>query len=246
MNRVLPWFVLCGLIACQGPAPSPPAPETAPAATPAARPDRQVLIASRPAQATVWFEDAQVGQTPMKMLIRGNTNVVLEKAGYLRQAVLIPAEGNPSMIVDLVPAGPAPTAGHDTPQTPAPSAAPQPPRDPVAAGKPAKHKARRRAPADEDQASAPRAQPLPDEEPDRNAVPPGPEPKKTNYTTMKQIKRAVRAGTITRSQYRTYQSEIRRKRTVELEAAEQEYRARRLSRGQYKQRVRTIKLKYEG
>ena len=63
---------------------------------------------------------------------------------------------------------------------------------------------------------------------------------------MRQIKQAYRAGTITKQDYRRYQQAIRRKRAVELEAAERSYRAGQLSREQYKLNVRKIKLKYEG
>ncbi len=69
---------------------------------PAQEADREILIASRPSEAQVLLKDAVVGTTPMKMLIRDDTNVVLKKDGYVRQAVMITRNSDPNMVIELV------------------------------------------------------------------------------------------------------------------------------------------------
>jgi hypothetical protein len=68
----------------------------------------------------------------------------------------------------------------------------------------------------------------------------------SGYTTMRQIKTAYRDGTISRADYDHYKGLINRRRAVDLEKAKRDFRAGRMTEGQYKQRVRAIKDRYEG
>ncbi len=65
--------------------------------------DTSVLIASQPSDAKIILKGAHVGNTPMKLLVRGDTNVVLEKEGFVKHALLITPKSDPNLVVQLVP-----------------------------------------------------------------------------------------------------------------------------------------------
>jgi hypothetical protein len=73
-----------------------------------------------------------------------------------------------------------------------------------------------------------------------------PPPKKTEYTTMRQIKDAVRAGQITKAEYSSWQGIIRQKRQAEFDATRKDLEAHKITKAQYEEKIRAIKLKYEG
>lgn len=194
---------------------------------------KEVMIASKPGEATIVIGASVVGETPMKLLISGNTNIVLKKEGYVRQAIMVNQKTGPNLVVSLIPeevsedpeSAPAPTrsrgyarkttpsqkkATEDTPSSPAPEA-------------------QRREPAP--------AQPKPAVTPAARA---------NTYDTMQELKVAMSAGTIDRNQYRVHQGKIRAKRAAELEELKRDYRERKISKDEYNTRAREIRVKYEG
>jgi hypothetical protein len=214
--------------------------------------DKEVLIASQPTGAKILLKGAEVGATPMKLLIRTDTNVVLEKEGFLRQALMLTPKSDPNVVVTLVPAEGGIAPAVDPAAAGAPPAAD--PGSQKASGKGSKKpdkaddKPAGEAPAaagaaDTDTAASGTAAPPATETPATGAPPAA---KKTEYATMRQIKEALHAGKITKQEYSYWQGIIRQKRQAEYDAARKDLRDRKLTDAQYEERIRAIKLKYEG
>lgn len=66
------------------------------------------------------------------------------------------------------------------------------------------------------------------------------------YSTMRQIKEALRAGTITRQDYARYQAEIRQKLAAEYDTLKRDLRARKITKREYETKIVETKRKYEG
>jgi ubiquitin len=214
---------------------------------PAGAADRQVLVASVPPGATVILKGAPVGETPMKLLVRDETNLILEKEGYVRQAVLITPTSDPNLVVELEPAGEEGAA--EEPAEVDPGEASEGPVAGKAAGSSKKKPS----------GDATKTEPGPEKAPaDPVAPEPAPEPeaktppassggaKDKVYTTMRQLKDDLAKGIITRDDYRKWQAEIRKKRAADLEALERDLRERKITKAEYEAKAREIKLKYEG
>jgi len=244
-------LALC--LGCQeDPHPKPAANVTVRPATPAI--DKEVLVASQPSDAEVFLKGAKVGTTPMKLLVRGDTNLILEKEGYVKQALLITPKSNPNLVVELVPSGDESEA--QAPEEVAPEEAGEDAREEEqkkaderrGSGKKGKKSGKEGAgdEANDDGAAetGTAAAPELETEPEKEAAPA--KPKKKTYTTMRQLKEDLSKGIITRQEFRKWQGEIRKKRSVDLQAAEKAYRAGEMTRDEYRKKVREIKLKYEG
>jgi hypothetical protein len=63
---------------------------------------------------------------------------------------------------------------------------------------------------------------------------------------MRQLKQALAAGQITRDEFRQWQRKLHQMRAAELEKLKQDYRNDKISKAEYNQKAREIKLKYEG
>jgi hypothetical protein len=206
--------------------------------------DKEVLIATQPTGAKILLKGAEVGASPMKLLIRGDTNVVLEKEGYVRQALMLTPKSDPNVVVTLVPAEGAVAAADPAPETAA--AADQ--ESAKASGKTGKkttgkteEKAGDKTAEGADTTGAPAVAPAPPPAPT-----PPPQPAKVEYTTMRQIKDAYHAGKITKSEYSYWQGIIRQKREAEFEAAKKDLKAHVITDSQYDEKIRAIRVKYEG
>ena len=66
------------------------------------------------------------------------------------------------------------------------------------------------------------------------------------YSTMRQIKDALKAKQITKEEYRTYQQEIRKNRQVEYDALKADLRAGTITEREYKEKINACRKKYEG
>lgn len=77
------------------------------------------------------------------------------------------------------------------------------------------------------------------------ATPP-PVAKPKPYSTMMEIKQALRKGTITRQQYAQYQTQIRKNLNAEYDALKRDLRARKITKHEYKLKMAAVKRKYEG
>lgn len=231
------------LAACQPEPAPPPAPAPAPApAAPAdeADADKEVLVATEPSGATVILKGAEVGTTPMKLLVRGNTNVVLDKEGYVKQALMITPESDPNLVITLVPSGEAEEEEDEGAAGPTATAK-------KGKGKKGKDEAEAE-PAEEkpaEAAAAPAEKP-PEEKPAEAAPAPPPPPKKKNYTNMRQLRQALANGEITHAEAKQWQNKFKQMRAAEYEKAKQDYEDDKLTKAEYKQKLREIKLKYEG
>ena len=206
---------------------------------PAPTVDKEVLVASQPSEATVVLKGAKVGETPMKLLIRGDTNIILEKEGYVQQALMITPKSEPNMVVTLVPLDGAEPAEDDE----------EVEQEEAASSTAKKKKSIKKKTGGND--PAPSADTGEEDEKDKVVEsPPSPAPetktKKPSYNTMAQIKKAIREGKITKAEFRKYQAEIRRKRAAEVEATKKAYQQGKLTKAQYKEKIRSIKIKYEG
>ncbi len=202
--------------------------------------DKEVLVASQPSEATVILKGAKVGVTPMKLLVRGDTNIILKKEGYVQQALMITPKSEPNLVVTLVPLDGVEAEQDDDDEA----------EQEEAASRTAKKKKSTKK-------KTGGAEPAPStdtgEEDEKDEVvpsPPSPSPetktKKPSYNTMAQIKKAIREGKITKAEFRNYQAEIRRKRAVEIDATKKAYQQGKLTKAQYKEKIRSIKIKYEG
>ena len=194
--------------------------------------DQEVLIATVPDGADVMLGGARVGVTPFRMLVRGNTNVVLEKAGYVRQALLITPESEPNMVVELVADESAAAAGEEEP-----AAAGDGSRTAVKKGKTGGADGETEPPAGEEATKEPEA-PAPE-----SAVT---KAKAKAYETMSELKRDLRAGSISKDDYRHWQQVIRDKRAAELVKLKQDLAAGKLTKAEYEAKAKQIKNKYEG
>lgn len=234
------------LIAACTPEPPPPQPQPAPVAqAPADSPDadKEVLIATEPAGAKVILKNAEVGTTPMKLLVRGNTNVVLEKEGYVKQALMITPDSEPNLVITLVPSGETPKDAEDAVEAGGASA-----------GMAKKGKGKKGGEAEEAPAEAaaePEAQPAEAAEAEKQPaltkpdIKP-PEPKKKSYSNMRQLKQALASGEITHAEAKQWQNKLKQMRAAEYEKAKQDYEDDKLTKAEYKQKIREIKIKYEG
>ena len=218
--------------------------------------DKEVLIASQPSQAKVLLQGAEVGATPMKMLIRGDTNVVLEKEGYVRQALMLTQKSDPNVVVTLVPSGAAAATETATETAPAAVATDEASAQ-KSTDKSSSHKSGEKTAAKEGASTAPPAanptEPAPaatlpaETQPAPAATPAAPAtPKKTEYSNMRQIKEAYREGSITRSEYDHWQGIIRKNREAEYDATKKDLREGKITETQYKEKIRAIRAKYEG
>jgi hypothetical protein len=236
-------LVAVAIAACT-PEPPPPQPQPAPVAQePADSPDadKEVLVATEPAGAKVILKGAEVGTTPMKLLVRGNTNVVLDKEGYVKQALMITPDSEPNLVITLVPSGEAPA------ETEAEGEASAAPASMAKKGKGKKGKEGEEAPAEpEAQPAETAAAEEKPAEPAPVAPPPEPKPKKKSYSNMRQLKQALAAGEITHAEAKQWQHKFKQMRAAEFEQAKQDYEDDKLTKAQYKQKIREIKLKYEG
>jgi hypothetical protein len=206
--------------------------------------DKEVLIATQPTGAKILLKGAEVGASPMKLLIRGDTNVVLEKEGYVRQALMLTPKSDPNVVVTLVPtdgavAEPAPetaVAGVDTGSSKTPGkTGKKTGKTGDDAGDKTAESAGTTGAAVTEAAPPPAAAPTPP-----------PQPAKVEYTTMRQIKDAYHAGKITKSEYSYWQGIIRQKRQAEFDATKKDLKAHVITEAQYDEKIRAIKLKYEG
>jgi hypothetical protein len=202
--------------------------------------DREVLVVSQPEDASAFFNGRRVGQTPMKFLIRDDTNLVLEKEGYIRQALLLNSKSAPTVVVKLVkthgglPLVHPQAIGGDSPIIE--KSAPVPP-------KPHKKFKREAEPIETAQNT-----PIPPPQNMETGTTPLPAPsqKIIDYQTMREIKTALRQGMISKVQYRQIQAKIREKRAADISALRKALDERKITRDQYNRLARKIKLKYEG
>jgi hypothetical protein len=234
-------FAAALIAACQPEAPPPPAPvpQPAPAAEePAPDADKEVLVATEPAGAKVILKGAEVGTTPMKLLVRGNTNVVLEKEGYVKQALMITPESEPNMIIKLEPAGEGEAEAEVAPTGVTATA--------KKGGKGKKGKAGDEAATEDKPAETAAAET--EEKPAETApaAAPAPTPKKKSYTNMKQLKQDYHAGKITKADFAYWQSILKQKRAKEIGQLKADYKAGKITKIEYKQKANAIKQKYEG
>jgi hypothetical protein len=254
MNRAL-MIAATALAALCGCSNEPQAPQSLAVAVtaPQEAADKEVLIASQPSQAKVLLKGAEVGATPMKLLIRGDTNVVLEKEGYVRQALMLTQKSDPNVVVTLVPSGEAAASSTE----PAAVATAETNAQKSSSEKSSSHKSGEKTAAEGSTTSAQPAAPATEPasaatppaaaEPAPAATPAAPAtPKKTEYSNMRQIKEAYRAGTISRSEYDTWQGIIRKNREAEYEATKKDLRENKITETQYKEKIRAIRAKYEG
>jgi hypothetical protein len=201
--------------------------------------DKEVLIATQPTGAKILLKGAEVGATPMKLLIRGDTNVVLEKEGYVRQALMLTPKSDPNVVVTLVPADGA--AAEPAPEVAAAAIDPGSPKTSGKTGKKTSGKTEDKVAEGAGTSDAPAVEPAPPPAPT-----PPPPPAKVEYTTMRQIKDALKAGKITKAEYSAWQGIIRQKRQAEFDAAKKDLRDHKITENQYEDLIRAIKIKYEG
>jgi len=210
---------------------------------PQADADKEVLIASQPTGAKILLKGAEVGATPMKLLIRDDTNVVLEKDGYVKQALMLTPKSDPNVVVTLVPSGEEVAAAEVAP-TAAPAEADKAPK--AGAAKAGGKKTGKEEDGAGTATGTGAAEPAPaPAEPPKEAAP-EPPPKPAGYTTMRQIKDAYRAGKITKADYNYWQGIIRQKRQAEFDQVKKDLRDGKITEAQYEERIRAIKAKYEG
>jgi hypothetical protein len=234
-GTTLPWLLVCALaLACNAP---PPTEGPGAGAAPAAHADQEVLIATVPAGADVLLSGAKVGVTPFKMLVRGNTNILLEKAGYVRQAVLITPESEPNLVVELV-ADPSRGADEAVERD-------EDGDDGVGAADRKTARAKTGGGKAPSAGEEPAAEP---EAPETNKAEPAPvqKAKAKAYDNMTDLKRDLRAGLITDADYRRWQQDIRERRAEELNKLKADLAAGKVTKAEYEARARQIKLKYEG
>lgn len=197
--------------------------------------DKEVLIATVPTDAKILLKGAEVGSTPMKLLIRDDTNVVIEKEGFVRQALMLTPKSDPNVVVTLVPAeGAAAEPATVEPDSQKPTTKTTKKTDKT--GDKPKEEA-----IGEGGAAATETTPPPDPPP--TATPPQ---AKTEYTTMRQIKDALHAGKITKAEYSHWQGIIRQKRQAEYDATRKALEEKKITKADYEAKIRAIKLKYEG
>jgi hypothetical protein len=218
-----------------GPAPVQPARPGAPSE--AKNADQEVLIATVPDGADVMLAGAKVGVTPFRMLVRGNTNVVLEKAGYVRQALLITPESEPNMVVELVADATASADGETEPAAEGAGSKTAVKKVDKEKGKTGGAEGATEPPAGDGATKEPEA-PAPE-----SAVS---KAKGKVYETMAELKQDLRAGRITEADYRRWQAEIREKRAAELVQLKNDYAAGKLTKAEYAAKAKQIKNKYEG
>ena len=100
-------------------------------------------------------------------------------------------------------------------------------------------------PVGSDQASTVAVTPIP---PTQDVTPPQlpPETAVPLYSTMRQIKNALKAQQITKEEYRTYQQAIRKNRREEYDTLKAELRAGTITEREYKEKINACRKKYEG
>jgi len=64
-------------------------------------PAKEILIATKPAGATVYLASAKAGTTPMKITVSKETKIEVKKEGYISQGILLSAESDHNLVVDL-------------------------------------------------------------------------------------------------------------------------------------------------
>jgi len=205
--------------------------------------DKEVLIATQPSGAKILLKGAEVGASPMKLLIRGDTNVVLEKEGYVRQALMLTPKSDPNVVVTLVPAEGA--AAEPTPETVAAAVGPGSTKTSGKTSKKTTGKTEGKVEEKPAEGAGTTGTGVTEVAPP--TPPPTPPPAaKTEYTTMRQIKNAYSAGKITKTEYSYWQGIIRQKRQAEFDATKKDLAAHKITKAQYEETIRAIKLKYEG
>jgi len=239
-------FVLLFFSGCSN---DPEVPQAVAIATsiPVEKADQEVLIASNPAGAQVLLKNAEVGKTPMKLLVRGDTNVVLKKEGYVEQAIMITPKSDPNIVVDLVESSvvdsvvkPVVVEMAAVPDTGAESGKRESPYH-----KKSKSKSRSKLESSAEPKPEPELKPEPEPELVNTAPAVAPAAKPT-YNTMRELKNAIRAREITKAEYRMYQKSIRNKRTKEYGEVKAKYSAGKITKAEYKQQIKAIRIKYEG
>jgi hypothetical protein len=193
----------------------------------AASPARQVqvVIASKPAGASVLLQGARVGETPVTLQVKEDTNLVLELDGYVRQALLVTPDGRPNHVVELIPApasGCCPCAAEGAAPNAVAGAGARPAAKPPAAS----------TASTSSTATAPEL--------------PRPKAATGGIRTMREAKEAYRAGRIDRSEYNRVTDVIRGRMRTDIDELKRAYRAGKVTKADYEQGAREIKLRYEG
>ncbi|MFO8074181.1 MAG: PEGA domain-containing protein [Polyangia bacterium] len=223
--------------------------------------DKEVLIASRPDGADVLLDGAKVGVTPMKMLVRGKTNVLLDKEGYVQQALLITPGSEPNIVVELVPSGEESRGDAGAEQGGEQAVAEEEAdqsgsgsrkRGAVGAKKGGgsegseqeeqgeKSEGEEKSAASEDGKASAGGDESGSEQENKTAA------KSEAYQNMDQLKRDLRDGRISRQEYREWQAELRAARARELAELKKRYEAEEISRDDFRRMAAEIKSKYEG
>ena len=184
----------------------------------------EVTVASTPTGATVGLDGAMLGKTPYVLRLKETTRVTVSHDGYVAQVVTAEPDGEPVLVVKLVPLPDAPTAA-------APGAEPEEEAGPAGEAEVAPEA------ADPSEAAEPAA-----------AAPAAPEsaPKPPSYRTVTAAKSAYRSGTISRTRYDQIIRKLKARRRTKIERLEQSYRAGRMDKREYKRRRAAIDAAYEG
>ena len=199
--------------------------------------DKEVLIATVPTGAKILLKGAEVGATPMKLLIRDDTNVVIEKEGYVRQALMLTPKSDPNVVVTLVPAEGAVAVAVAEPAAETES------QRPTSSKTTKKTEKTGDKPKEETTGEGAATETAPTPDPPPAATPPA---SKTEYASMRQIKEALHAGKITKAEYSHWQGIIRQKRQAEYDATRKALEEKKITKAEYEAKIRAIKLKYEG
>lgn len=229
------------------PDPTPPAPISLPADAPLS-PSVEVLIVTQPEEAQILAEGQVLGKTPMKITIREDTNLVLEKEGFVRQAVMLTTKSEPNLVVRLLPSGDkdkSETLAEEKSKRRASRKKDKPAPDPKTDSRISKET--------KTEPSTPVAAHRPEEEAAKAAVAAAShkpasqkKPARPKLDTMRKCKDAYNNGLITRADYQTATQEIRRRLNEEIDALKSRYRNGEVTKAQYRQQARDIKMRYEG
>ncbi len=271
MTRISPMVAILLALGCQGSdsAPAAAEPDEGEPAARAEDADKEVLIASRPDGADVLLDGAKVGVTPMKMLLRGKTNVLLDKQGYVQQALLITPDSEPNIVVELVPSeeesrgdagaeqggeqAVADEEEEEEEEEPDESGSGSRKRGVAGAKSGGSDKEKQGEKSDPEKESAASEG---EGEGDEAAAAAGDESgsgqdKKSSakskvYQNMDQLKRDLRDGKISREEYRKWQAKLRAARFRELAELKKRYEAEEISRDDFRRMAAEIKSRYEG
>ncbi len=233
--------------------PAPPAPPASvPASLPATAPlssTVEVLIVTQPEDAQILAEGQVLGKTPMKIKIREDTNLVLKKEGFVRQAILLTTKSDPNLVVKLLPAAEEPSLAALNERR---------------SNRRGSRKAKPSGSGDDSKAyntdmtknqsettkpPAARTRSQNNSLSERAAQETTASPKKTTRAkldTMRKCKEAYNNGLITRADYQSATEKIRGRLRKEIDDLKTRYRGGEITKAQYRQQARDIKLRYEG